>query len=273
MNLLSIVQELEGKFKDNRLRVIRRWLDCRQCPYQLQRYDTGINLIVEARTKPFIGIACHYDVVPESPGANDNASAIAVALELTMRNIETPMRNIGFQFFFFDEEEFGLKGSKAYVAKLGIESMIGLINLELVGMGDRLALWSLNDRSDGKLLQALENQCRRMQVPVYRFDKIITNTADHISFREAGLREAFTITCISTDDLKVASIYYSAQERNTSKSELMNILRNAPLFQHYHHPSDVSSHINEESLRMVADVIWQTMLSLNDDAGILQLNT
>lgn len=58
--------------------------------------------------------------------------------------------------FFFDEEERGLKGSQAYVAEYGTERFLGIINLEMLGQGDRLALWPLNEQASGRTLNALE---------------------------------------------------------------------------------------------------------------------
>ncbi len=60
-------------------------------------------------------IGAHYDTVPGSPGADDNASALAVLLEAAdaLRTV-APERPI--QFVAFSHEEQGLLGSTAYAA-------------------------------------------------------------------------------------------------------------------------------------------------------------
>lgn len=56
----------------------------------------------------------HYDTKPMAPGANDNASGVAVLLAMLANwPIEKPAR-----FIFFDGEEIGVKGASAYVEHL-----------------------------------------------------------------------------------------------------------------------------------------------------------
>ncbi|MES2731337.1 MAG: M28 family peptidase [Bacteroidota bacterium] len=261
--MLRLVKQLEGKSPAQRLEIIRQTLDGWQVPYQLQKYKTGVNLFVKAETRHFVGIGSHYDVVAGSPGANDNASAIAVALDVVRRMQSYPIQHLSVQFFFFDEEENGLKGSQAYLEKFGCQGMKGLFNLELVGMGNQLALWPLHAHSEGCLLETLERQCVQMQICTRRFDKIITHMADHVSFRNAGLADAFTLTCLSNEDVQVAQHYYKALEFDVDSQTLREILSEAPLFRHYHQATDVSDHLQESALQMTADVLWHTYLTLD----------
>ena len=75
------------------------------------------------------------------PGADDNASGVAVLLELarSMASGEKPQRSI--VFALFSGEEAGLRGSKAYAEKpprYALEGTIGVVNLDTVGrLGDR----------------------------------------------------------------------------------------------------------------------------------------
>ena len=69
------------------------------------------------------------------PGADDNASGVAVMLELAraLANGERPQRTIA--FVAFTGEESGLQGSRHYAAnpKFALEKTIGVINLDTVG--------------------------------------------------------------------------------------------------------------------------------------------
>jgi len=84
----------------------------------------------------------HLGLFPElMPGANDNASAVAVMLGLAeaISKCEVkPKRTI--LFAFFGAEEQGVKGSEYYVNNpvYPIEKTVGLINLDGVGSGDRI---------------------------------------------------------------------------------------------------------------------------------------
>lgn len=69
------------------------------------------------------------------PGADDNASGVAVMLELAraLANGERPQRTIA--FVAFTGEESGLQGSRHYVAHppFALDKTIGVINLDTVG--------------------------------------------------------------------------------------------------------------------------------------------
>ena len=83
--------------------------------------------------KVFI-LGAHYDAVPGSPGADDNASAIAVLLEVA-RNIQALPLDPTVKLIAFSLEEDGQIGSAYYAerAKRRGEDIIGMISLEMVG--------------------------------------------------------------------------------------------------------------------------------------------
>jgi hypothetical protein len=64
------------------------------------------NVIFElaGRSSELIVIGAHYDSAPGTPGANDNASGVAVALALASRSLGQPHR-YGVRFVFFANEE------------------------------------------------------------------------------------------------------------------------------------------------------------------------
>ena len=79
-------------------------------------------------------LGAHYDTVPGSPGADDNASAIAVLLEVA-RNIQTVPLEGTVRLIAFSLEEYNFVGSTHYVEKFqrGEEKILGMISLEMVG--------------------------------------------------------------------------------------------------------------------------------------------
>ena len=261
MKLLEIVKLLDGQPDATRRALIIEHLDALGVVYVEQCYATGTNLFVDlGRAGSKIGVGTHLDRVPVSAGANDNGSAIAVGLDIIRRHQEAGSP-AGVRVFFFDEEETGLKGSQAYVAQYGIQDLTGLLNLELVGMGDRFALWPVDASRSGPLLQAFEVVARQQQVGCSRFDQIVTNTADHVPFRQAGLHDAFTITCITDQDIAIAQRYFQAIEQRADTAKLMEILTQAPLFQHYHQPTDTYEKLSETALAMTSAAVWETILA------------
>lgn len=260
MPLTDFIRQLDHKSNSQRLLLITGWLKARQVPYHTQTYATGTNLIVDLGDAPKrTAIGSHFDIVQHSGGANDNGSAIAVCLHLIEKFIAGPLTDAALRIFFFDEEETGLKGSAAYASRYGVADLNGLLNLELVGAGDKFALWPLNAGSTGRLLETFEQSAAKAGIDAIRFDNIITNSADHVSFRRAGLADAFTITCISEDDIKAAGLYYAALARGAGADKLREILSRAPVFAHYHQPTDTYDKIDEQALLRTAGVIWNVV--------------
>ncbi|MGB7086049.1 MAG: M28 family peptidase [Phormidesmis sp.] len=81
-------------------------------------------------------IGAHYDTVPGSPGADDNASGVAVLLSLAERianGASPPRRPI--RFVAFDLEEYGLIGSRTCAEALRSQGqpLYLMISLEMLG--------------------------------------------------------------------------------------------------------------------------------------------
>lgn len=89
----------------------------------------------------------------------------------------------------------------------------------------------------------------------------MTNTADHVPFRQAGLLDAFTLTCITSQDIATAQAYYQALAQQADTSRLLEILAQAPLFRHYHQPTDTYEKLSEATLAMASAAVWETILA------------
>lgn len=84
--------------------------------------------------RPAILIGAHYDAVPNSPGADDNASGVAVLLELARFFSDCPAR-YPVQLVAFDLEEYGLQGSTDYAQWLHQQAvpLRLMLSLEMLG--------------------------------------------------------------------------------------------------------------------------------------------
>lgn len=104
----------------------------------------GINLYAERPgTDPNAGsilLGAHYDTVEVSPGADDNATAVATVLEAArLFGHQSTARTL--QLVLFDLEERGLFGSKAFVdqlvnqvdQKVPSDKLQGVVILDMVG--------------------------------------------------------------------------------------------------------------------------------------------
>jgi Zn-dependent M28 family amino/carboxypeptidase len=85
-----------------------------------------------------IVIGAHYDTVPGTDGADDNATGVAVLLELARAIALQPLK-YPVQLVAFDMEESGFWGSRHYAAKCKQQqqSIRLMISLEMLGYCDR----------------------------------------------------------------------------------------------------------------------------------------
>lgn len=221
----------------------------------------NITAVKKGATSPrrvFI-LGAHYDTVPGSPGADDNASAIAVLLEVA-RNIHVAHVEASIKFIAFSLEEYNFIGSTHYVETLkkGEEEILGMISLEMVGftgpkqnypptlnpkyypnVGDFIAMIG-NERSK----ELLENVCRsfKTHIPQLPLEYLIVpgngegmeeaRLSDHSSFWDQGF-PALMVTDTS-------------------------FLRNP----NYHLPSDRMETLNFEFMKKVAIGIYYSIVEL-----------
>jgi Zn-dependent M28 family amino/carboxypeptidase len=82
--------------------------------------------------KTFV-IGAHFDTVPGSPGADDNASAVAGMLEIA-RVLKELQPDFSIEFVGFALEEEGLRGSCQYAQSAAAQNrdLIGMISLEMI---------------------------------------------------------------------------------------------------------------------------------------------
>ncbi len=83
-------------------------------------------------------VGAHYDGFPGTPGADDNASGLAILLELARELARSPLQR-PIWLVAFDLEEYGLLGSTAYARYLRTQGQAIrlMLSLEMLGYCDR----------------------------------------------------------------------------------------------------------------------------------------
>lgn len=108
-------------------------------PVRFRRF-TADNVIGErAGSDPsrVIVVCGHYDAVPRTPGADDNASGVSGALAVARAVAPAARATIRFVGFAFEEQ--GLVGSAAYARSLSPEErarIVGVLNLDMIAYRD-----------------------------------------------------------------------------------------------------------------------------------------
>lgn len=134
----------------------------------------GQNIIVKIpgeSKQSVILLGAHYDSVEMGPGINDNASGVALLLDL-MTQLSTkkiqPKNTI--YLAFWDSEEVGIAGSQAYVEKLTAEQLKSIkayINLDMIGTKDPEILIADGDKSSVDEMEKMLKE-RGMQEQDYK---------------------------------------------------------------------------------------------------------
>ena len=155
-------------------------------------YGTGENTYARlAATKtspsPALVLGAHFDSVSRSPGANDNATGIAMVYGVAAYLNTLSCRSRDVVLVFFDEEERGLIGSSNFASFLKTrgEAIHSVHTIDQVGWdkdGDRALELELPTRELEQLYRqvALNNG---FTMPLHRTS---TSSTDHSSFRRAG---------------------------------------------------------------------------------------
>ena len=158
----------------------------------------GTNIVGRlAATQPggrTVVVGAHFDSVPGSPGANDNATGVAFVLSLARYLSEIECRSHDVLFVGFDQEEIGLVGSEAYAAHLvdTAEDVLAVHTIDQMGWdedGDRAIEL---ERADPGLYEFYEEASTTLPFPV-PLQATNTGFTDHVSFRSYGF-EAIGLT-------------------------------------------------------------------------------
>ena len=164
----------------------------------------------------FISVPILYLVFAERPssGSIDNASGVAISIELAKLLKKNPLENINLLFLWTGAEEWGLKGSIHFCRNhfLNLTKKYDFhrsfnINIDMVGtyigLLDRTGLFKrkLNEN----LNDVLEATAKQLNIPIVKYNKIIKPQSDYKIFKRFGkrARTKFQVSCFhSSKDSK-----------------------------------------------------------------------
>jgi Peptidase family M28 len=155
---------------------------------------------------------------PTTPGANDNASGVAAALELTRRFIHNPLPDTEILVVFPGGEEVGNSGMRAWTHTVGERLDLTttlVINLDAVGSDGHLAVsgregltTTFADTDVQRALAAAQQECLHLEVAG------IPNATDAVITRHKRLP---TISLLSLEDGWISNLH-----RHTDTLEHVN---------------------------------------------------
>lgn len=148
---------------------------------------TNVYTVIPATvpSSEYVILGAHYDSEAGSPGANDNATGVSLVYQVALQLRDTEYRGKNFIMVFFDQEEDGLVGSKAFARKMLKEGK----HIHSVHTADMLG-WDAD--KDGaieleyptqELRSLYQGVGRSLGIPLHETQVTAT---DHEAFREQG---------------------------------------------------------------------------------------
>ena len=185
-------------------------------------------------TQPHVVVGAHLDTVPQSPGAEDNASGLMVMAEVARMTRQQPgALPVRFVAFGAEEARGGngtlyAFGSRHFVAGLGASerrAVRGMVALDRVGVWAAAVPVCHVAGADTSLADAI----RRAAVPVAATRACVNRASDHVSFERVGIPA-----------VRLGSVPYAA----------------------YHSATDVPTVVDRGQLARSGAVLWAWIRSL-----------
>ena len=268
--LMNYVKSLEYKSDLERLNTLKQILKSKKTKFIEQNYSylgfKGTNVIVDVgnlNSRKHIILSSHFDVVANSPGANDDASAIAILIDVIEKLRKIRLRN-KVRIIFFDDEEIGRFGSISYIKKYGIKDLLTVYHLELCGYGNAIGLWPITKiNKDSYALKIIESVLKEKNIYFENLSKLPAFWGDQDSFLNAGFKHALCISVAPEENKEAIKRFV--------KGNIFKIIfdfytgRLPKMFQLYHSPEDKSKYLSENTLKMVSGVLVDAIVRLDKD--------
>ena len=159
-----------------------------------------------------IVLGAHFDAVPGSPGADDNASGVAAVLEMA-RLLQSMETGLSFVFVLFDAEEVGLYGAHHYAAEALTrgDEIVYMFNLDMIGHYENTNQANL---FHGNYLEYTK-LCRQLADSLLGMNAVMaggSGGSDHYPFQIRGFEATFLAEYI------FSTVYHSPSDSTTNMS-------------------------------------------------------
>jgi len=154
-----------------------------------------------AKASNVLLLGAHYDRVAEGQGVVDNGAACAVLLRILEAVKAAPLKNFALKTVFFDLEEVGLEGSRAYFdaeRAAGRSKPAYAVNLDIFGYGDTLFVAA--SHPEGKLAATLRESSAAGGVGARIVSPMQYPDSDHVNMIAAGV-ETLGVALIDADEI------------------------------------------------------------------------
>jgi Peptidase family M28 len=260
----ALLALLEGRSNEEREAAVARYLEARGVAMTRHRFVTfegsGENFSVDIGEGPrTLVLIAHHDAVPGSPGANDNAAAVAILLSLLERLPRVVPPRARVRLLFTAAEELGYLGARAYVRDVPLGDVVGVLSLELCGIGDCLAVWDATVETPflGSVRAAFEGHGLTRDASYHQVGRIPVFGSDHRAFAAAGI-PAYGLSVVPFAHAGALRQFVLSPARGV----LMHLMRRPPPFDTYHTPRDAASTIQPAALDLIGGALEAIVVAM-----------
>ena len=237
---LALSRLLEGRSNAEREAAVASYLAARGVPFARHPFvsagGSGENFSVDLGSGPrVLLLVAHHDAVPGSPGANDNAAAVGIVLTLLERLAVSMPPTLRVRLLFTAAEERGYLGARHYVHEADLTGVVGVLSLDLCGIGDSVALWDAVDETPflQRVRGALEGIGLRRDEGYHIVGRIPMFGSDHRAFAAAGV-PAYGLTLVPSAQAEALLQFIF----NPVRSALRYLVQRPAPFDTYHTARD-----------------------------------
>ena len=247
-----------------RLAALQGILKERGIPFEVQAFDGGSNVVVtfgakapEARE---IVVGAHYDSVKLkdgtlSRGMVDNGAGVIALAGLAEGLRGKPLRH-PVRVVFFDREETGFLGSKAFVAARKPAEIAAAINVDIVGYGDTLIFGGGKKEGNAPVDRSLQRVCAARRLACLEFPEY--PSGDDLSFDAAGVPNISVAFLPAVEAHQLWLSMNGGGERSGLRNDFV-----PPILGTIHTPADTLDKVDPATLERTPGVLLEIVLELD----------
>ena len=271
---LADLGKLRSDSNAGRLQALREILKAHGIPFEVQTFTSdrgeGHNLVAAfgAGGREIV-VGAHYDAMKLEDGTlsrgmvDDGAGVIAlVRLAEALRG--RPLRH-RLRIVFFDQEELGLLGSKAFVAALKPADVAANVNVDIVAYGDTLVFGGGKGEANDPLVRALQRVCAARRLACLEFSPHFP-AGDDRSFAAAGIPNVSIGFVPAADAHQLWLLLNGGKDSGLKEGFAPNLLQNM------HSPGDTLEKVDPATIDRTSGLLQDLVLELDStlDGGRAQ---
>ncbi|WP_457097729.1 M28 family metallopeptidase [Lysobacter sp. P5_B9] len=191
----------------------------RNSPFEIEGQH-GTNILADVAgdsAAPLLLLGAHSDQVSKGEGATDNASGSATVLALAERLKARPLAHHRVAIAFWDLEEKGLLGSKAFVADGSVKPAL-YVNFDVFAWGD--TVWMMTPDTDDSLANASRQAASANGLKLAAGEHY--PPTDHLAFLKSGW-PAVSYSLVGGDEITAILAAYDGKKL-TSVPKVMQVI-------------------------------------------------